>query len=188
MVCEEFKIKSFTFYHLKKQKGQASCPHHVTGQPGEDISREDEVENWQVCKPGVQVLQTGACCWHPCERNWHTGCRSMLCSGRNQPSITKHSRQIPKIRNRRKIIDGKYVILIFKKGDRYLPSNYPPISLKSVVGTFLKEIVVDKIQTHLEKYILMIHRGDLVIFLLLFFICFWNERQWWKVHYLPWLQ
>ena len=43
------------------------------------------------------------------------------------------------------------VVLVFKKGDRKLPSNYRPISLTSVVCKILKSVMRDKLFEYLFR-------------------------------------
>ena len=43
------------------------------------------------------------------------------------------------------------VVPLYKKGSKYLPSNYRPVSLTSVVCKILESIIKDAISTHLES-------------------------------------
>ena len=47
------------------------------------------------------------------------------------------------------------VILIFKKGNRALMSNYRLVSLTSIVGKLLESIIANMIREHLEKFSLI---------------------------------
>ena len=45
-----------------------------------------------------------------------------------------------------------HIAPVFKKGERYKPSNYRPISLTSIACKMLEHIVTSHIMTHLEKH------------------------------------
>ena len=47
------------------------------------------------------------------------------------------------------------VVPLFKKGNRYNPGNYRPVSLTLVVGKLLERVLRDRIYDHLERYSLI---------------------------------
>ena len=51
--------------------------------------------------------------------------------------------------------DWKWRVPLFKKGNRYNPGNYRPVSLTSVVGKLLESVLRDRIYDHLERYSLI---------------------------------
>jgi hypothetical protein len=45
-----------------------------------------------------------------------------------------------------------YVAAVFKKGERYLPENYRPVSLTCISSKLLEHIIVSSMMKHLDSY------------------------------------